>query len=67
MCVHYLTTAGWEQEWIDNAIELTENCWRKHYKPAHLNNTAQATESSSNASPFAFTICIFSIIIRLLI
>ncbi|KAF8596706.1 hypothetical protein BDV93DRAFT_513919 [Ceratobasidium sp. AG-I] len=55
MCVHYLKAAGWQLDWIETAVELGETCWRTHYKPAHFNEAAPATELSATAPSFAFS------------
>ena len=33
MRIPYFAAAGWEQEWIDNAVVIAETCWVTNYKP----------------------------------
>ncbi|KAG8732359.1 hypothetical protein FRC10_000973 [Ceratobasidium sp. 414] len=61
MCIHYLKTAKWEQEWINTAIKLTKEVWHAHYKPSHLK--PKQAESSSYTPSFGFSLhmdCVLS-------
>ncbi|KAF8593224.1 hypothetical protein BDV93DRAFT_461631, partial [Ceratobasidium sp. AG-I] len=50
MRIHYFKAAGWEKDWIDTAVEIAENCWSAHYKPA-----ASKPATVSKTSQFSYT------------
>jgi hypothetical protein len=33
MQVHYMRSAEWEPDWIENAIDIAERNWEAYYKP----------------------------------
>jgi hypothetical protein len=54
MRVHYLKGAEWEQDWVDNAIEVAEDCWRKHYKAA-APEQAGSTQTGTSGTQFGYS------------
>jgi hypothetical protein len=52
MRVLYLKKAKWPAEWIENAVEIAENCWTKHYK-----HEDQSTEEVESTSQFGYSVC----------
>lgn len=53
MRVHYLKQAGWEDEWIDTAVEMAVECWTKHYK---VNEPATDEIDMQPASQFGYSV-----------
>jgi hypothetical protein len=56
MRTHYLKTAGWEPDWVDAAVKITENCWAAHYKTAEGERVA-----APEMSQFAYSkVCLLN-------
>ena len=61
MHVHYLTSAKWEKDWIDTAVDLAEKCWTNHYKPSYLETRTSVAEPLDNNFPFGLNMSVCNV------
>ncbi|KAG8753716.1 hypothetical protein FRC11_007174 [Ceratobasidium sp. 423] len=57
----YLEKAKWQKEWMDQAHDITTDCWNQHYKPENY-ETMEDNASQSNFSYSSYMDEIFDLI-----